>query len=1008
MAEILDADKMSSAVCRLCLGKGENYAPIFENLDLPTKMKYCVEVDASPSDGLTSVICLTCLESVEKFYIFKKMCADSQIHLKKTSKDAENSMKVMIVPGSISSGKETAKDSGVDWSTEEGKKPSDSGDPVTSTSAEADEKPEEGPSGKPQQGEPAFYPEQFESEADKAMSEEDESGDWGESAEDHANAQEEEGGEDEEEEGDEEGASAGMAHVNEADGMDGTVVVKQEIMDEEEEDYMMDESYNTTMGDENGEYGEAEEPPWDEAPPMDELPLNMELEEGLPQEPMLGEDTEQGELGEGDRRHVCKFCQQTFVKRHQLYGHLATHSRKGGHSRSPKVAPPPAAPRIKTSPANFSRPPSKIRQWLLDQQKLMKFCCIDCNEEFIGVAPYTSHKGIHRQKDKKFHCSVCNHIYPRAIDLIFHEWTYHTGDRPFPCNKCPSAFARQTSWTYHVLAHISNSHKTPSRNAKNSVSHVPPLVAKPATSQSPVHPVQPSSPKVEEESPTPGRRTMAPRKAALEGRAAAQMGAVVANSLTNFPFRCRTCGKGILNEETWEYHLVIHPDGGETRQNLSPEDLESLRNQLRQAIMCENDTKIACLQCGLECTGLQGLASHKSERHFGKGGYKCNVCFKGVGNVHKFIRHEMSHSKVKIYVCENCGREMADRMSFVRHIIAHFNEPQFGENSGTLMAGHPAAVVPEVQEREDVKDVTFDQVVQRLLGPIKAHLKQELSPCLQCGQVFEGIQRLVVHKEIHSSNTAGSHPHACWVCTEAFETAKALVEHEWSHTDVKPYGCDRCDQKYSSKEAWITHLRSHFPPNSFALSPKGKMEQSMMAPGVKRRMVSEPPPSMTPPPKMSAGYQSPNSAAALRPFACGQCKSIFTTAESLEAHAVQSHGLIHPFKCKICGKGYRLLLRLMHHESSVHPQLMGHACSQCTKSFSDPSHLKLHSHLIHGDGPYKCDVCGKRFRMIGHLKIHRNMHRGKIVGQGSSPYSMGQASTSMTDDVEYGDIDVFD
>ncbi|XP_071442478.1 zinc finger protein 709-like [Hetaerina americana] len=918
-------------------------------------------------------------------------------------------MKVMIVPGSISSG-ETAKDSGVDWSMEDSKKPQEAGDPVTSTSAEADEKPQEGgPSsgaaGQTQGGDMIYYPERFDTETDKVSSGESEGGDWGESMEGHAKGQEDQGDEEEEEEegGEEEEEEGGnMEGMNEGQGgMEGTVVVKQEIMDDEEEDYMMDESYNA-MADENGDFAETEEPPWEEAPVLEEMPLNMELEEG-PREEMVGSDADQPEHSESQRRHVCKFCDQTFGKRHQLYGHLATHSRKGGHSKA-------STPRIKASSANFNRPPSKTRQWLMDQQKLMKFCCIDCNEEFVGVATYTSHKGVHRQKDRKFHCSVCNHIYPRAVDLIFHEWTYHTGDRPFPCNKCPSAFARQTSWTYHVLAHIGNSNKSPSRNIKNSASHVPPLVGKAVTEAAAAAAPQPH--KDEEESPTPGRRTMAPRKAALEGRAAAQMGAVVANSLTNFPFRCRTCGKGILNEETWEYHLVIHPEGGETQQTLSPEDLESLRAQLRQAIICENETKIACLQCGLECTGVQGLANHKSERHFGKGGYKCNVCFKCVGNVHKFIRHEMSHSKVKIYVCENCGREMADRMSFVRHIIAHFNEPLFTDSLG---GANSQAGIADAVEKDEMKDVTFDQLVQRLLGPIKAHLKQELSPCLQCGQVFEGIQRLVVHKESHSNTMAGSHRHACWVCSEVFETAKALVEHEWSHTDVKPYGCDKCDQRYSGKEAWVAHLRSHLPANPLSHAPKVKLESGVMtgvSVAMKRRLGSnDSSPPLTPPAKIPTGYQSPSSAATLRPFACGQCKSIFTTAESLEAHAVQSHGLIHPFKCKICGKGYRLLLRLMHHESSVHPQLMGHACDNCNKSFSDASHLKLHSHLIHGDGPYKCDICSKRFRMIGHLKIHRNMHKGKggnAGGKLSSPYGQGQASTSMVDDMEYSEIDVFD
>ncbi|KAG8228236.1 hypothetical protein J437_LFUL004362 [Ladona fulva] len=168
----------------------------------------------------------------------------------------------------------------------------------------------------------------------------------------------------------------------------------------------------------------------------------------------------------------------------------------------------------------------------------------------------------------------------------------------------------------------------------------------------------------------------------------------------------------------------------------------------------------------------------------------------------------MTHSKVKIYVCEMCGKEMADRMSFIHHIIVHFKDQQCEPLPVVTSSIQP--VVNDAPKREEMKDKSFHHLVQRLLEPIKAFLKQELVPCLQCGQVFEGIQRLVSHKESHTNNTSGSLRYACWVCSEVFESAKSLVEHEWIHTGMKPYKCDQCEQRFSSKIFWVGHVRGHF------------------------------------------------------------------------------------------------------------------------------------------------------------------------------------------------------
>ncbi|XP_058270380.1 oocyte zinc finger protein XlCOF6-like [Hemibagrus wyckioides] len=128
-------------------------------------------------------------------------------------------------------------------------------------------------------------------------------------------------------------------------------------------------------------------------------------------------------------------------------------------------------------------------------------------------------------------------------------------------------------------------------------------------------------------------------------------------------------------------------------------------------------------------------------------------------------------------------------------------------------------------------------------------------------------------------------------------------------------------------------------------------------------------------------------------YHCSDCGKSFTNPSYLLQHQ-QVHTRERPYRCSDCGKSFTRPINLQIHQR-IHTGEKLYHCSQCGKDFTRQNHFQLHQHMHTGEKPYQCSECGKSFTRPGNLQLHKRIHTGE------KPYHCIECGRSFTQQTSF-------
>ncbi|XP_056402575.1 zinc finger protein 850-like [Hyla sarda] len=258
----------------------------------------------------------------------------------------------------------------------------------------------------------------------------------------------------------------------------------------------------------------------------------------------------------------------------------------------------------------------------------------------------------------------------------------------------------------------------------------------------------------------------------------------------------------------------------------------------------------------------------------------------------------------------------------------------------------------------------------------RAHTRDKLYSCLECGKCFNQNSYLLRHQKIHTREK----PFSCSDCGRSFTKKIHLIEHHRIHTGEKPYSCSDCGKCFSQQTALVKHSRIHTGQKPYSCSECGKCfnvksnltHHQKMHTGEKPFLCSECGKYFS---RKSTLMEHQKLHTGTKPFFCSECGKYFTRKSSLLDHQ-KTHTGEKPYSCTECGKCFTVKSNLVHHQRS-HRGEKPYACPDCGKCFTAKSLLTKHQKIHTGEKPFLCSECGKCFNRKTVLMAHQRIHTGE-------------------------------
>ncbi|XP_066287850.1 zinc finger protein 420-like isoform X2 [Branchiostoma lanceolatum] len=591
----------------------------------------------------------------------------------------------------------------------------------------------------------------------------------------------------------------------------------------------------------------------------------------------------------------CEKCNKRFLLPSQLNRHLKVHE---GYSC-----------RVQDCEATFDK--WSVLQAHMKEQHPRKTShkCDVCGKEFSMQCRLTQHALIHSPSRDVFPCPFnnCKRSYTKMSNLKTHIQSYHESRRPYSCTQqdCSKTFSHEISLRRHVKAVHDDKTSLPPRDRKSNYASRLTGYKEPKTTVDPQSQeedsVDPALIHVAEELPSPDSSS----------------------------------------EEMSEQEDVTCPDE-ETSTNST---IDELAGEQSPQIPSDEAVVDGCLVIGaLETidSAVEGVCMDVSRNDDTGDPRSCDETTEAKESDDRVQKQPSEGMQLRVInmattgsvnVCsfDGCSAVFKKPSKLEEHIRSHTGERPFA-----------------CEEPGCEKTFTRKSHLARH-GLSHSGVKQVRCTWAGCSDQFVNTTNLKKH--IAGKHKHEGKPYKCTHgdCGKGFQKHRQLRIHEYEHTGVLPFPCEKCNKRFLLPSKLNRHLKVH------------------------------------------EGYSC----------RIQDCEATFDKWSVLQAHMREQHPRKTSHKCDVCGKEFSMQCRLTQHALIHSPSRDVFPCpfNNCKRSYTKMSNLKTHIQSYHESRrPYSCTQqdCDKTFSheisLRRHLKaVHDDKTslppRDRKVGRKKSNYA---------------------
>lgn len=565
--------------------------------------------------------------------------------------------------------------------------------------------------------------------------------------------------------------------------------------------------------------------------------------------------------------------------------------------------------------------------------ELFAHSCIKCGKTFKTEYLLKKHTAVTCNDARPFVCRKCGKGFKTPAKLQYHEGT-HAEVKPYQCSICLKPMATKAHLKVHMAVHSEGNYSCfcgkMFKSAKRYHEHYK-LIHDPNN----------------------------PYRCDICHRNFKNMDSLEHHKKSHSrPFSCRVCKKGfrqILSCRMHERikHKIDEPQGGKADNNdestVCPICGKKFKNkhckEIHLTVHMLEDI-FPCPQCGRKFKLQKHLISHMavhSEREL-----PCPKCDKKFKHEKHLKIHLNSH--LKPHKCSFCG----SRFSNERYLKTHLER-------------HKKGIPPKYYR------CPYCEVVCPSLSNVKIHMEDDhpekpklsVQPETPLSMLSVPKTRSAIICSVKSSNSG---VYNCEICHDKFFNEHVLTKHEMQkHADAERIPCSECGVKFLSRRTMRTHLfKEHEIGTKFECGQCGReffdesdLEQHISVVHDKKVPVEQ----------LNSYRKVQEVVPKSNVHLCIICVKRFLSAKSLCSH--ESSHENETFSCRVCKKMFNSLIELKEHCGVCSETV----CMYCCQEFPTNEKLKRHVkfHKI-GNVMYKCSECNRSFSDVSKLKVHKESH----------------------------------